>query len=66
MLLTGETAIFITLLWLMLFVGVYAGYSSKYIGYDEKKKEWLKGYKMGFRKGKEEAEQKLVEKLKKL
>ena len=63
---TGETAIMITLMWLMLFFGVLAGHSSNYIGYDEKKKEWLKGYKMGLRRGKEEAEQKLVEKLKKL
>lgn len=64
--LTGETAIMITLMWLLFVLGVFAGHSTDYIGYDEKKKEWLKGYKMGFRKGKEEAEQKLVEKLKKL
>lgn len=39
---------------------------SNYIGYDEKKKEWDKGYKLGLRKGKEESEKQLVEKLKKL
>lgn len=64
--LTDETAIMITLMWLLFIFGVFAGHSSSYIGYDEKKKEWLKGYKIGLRRGKEEAEQKLVEKLKKL
>lgn len=39
---------------------------SNYIGYGEKEKEWVKGYQLGLRKGKEESEKQLVEKLKKL
>lgn len=49
-----------------LISGVNLGTTSKYIGYDEKRKEWDKGYKLGLRKGKEESEKQLVEKLKKL
>lgn len=46
--------------------GINLGTTSKYIGYDEKEKEWNKGYKLGLRKGREESEKQLVEKLKKL
>lgn len=52
--------------YLGILIGIIYGKNNEYIGYTEKEKEWNKGYKIGYRKGKEEAEKTLIEKLKKL
>lgn len=47
-------------------IGLIYGKQSEFIGYDARNKEFEKGYKLGFRKGREKAEKDFVEKLKKL
>ena len=47
-------------------IGLVYGKQSEFIGYDVRNKEFEKGYKLGFRKGREKAEKDFVEKLKKL
>ena len=61
--LTNFIGIFLTIGFAL---GLVYGKQSEFIGYDVRNKEFEKGYKLGFRKGREKAENDFVEKLKKL